>query len=82
MKRIVIPISSQVHGDIKATAARAGLAMAEIARRLLLAWLRGEIELPGEAWSDIVERDFVAKATEPHGFGGYEVTPHEGEGHG
>ena len=46
MKRIVIPTDSQTHAGVKAAAARAGLAMADIARRLLLAWLRGEIALP------------------------------------
>lgn len=48
MKRIIITIDAKSHSDVKASAARAGLSMAEIGRRLLLAWQRGEIELPGK----------------------------------
>jgi hypothetical protein len=49
MKRLPIPLTDEQHRAIKVKAAQAGLAAAEIARRFLLAWLRGEIELPPES---------------------------------
>jgi len=45
-KRLSVPLDDNQHLEIKVKAAVTGLPQAEIARRLLLAWLRGEIALP------------------------------------
>ena len=46
MKRLSVPLEDNQHLEIKVKAAVTGLPQAEIARRLLLAWLRGDIILP------------------------------------
>ena len=51
MPRLSVPLTDEQHTAIKIKAAQAGLPQAEVARRLLLAWLRGDVELsdkPGE----------------------------------
>jgi len=50
--RICIPLTSDQQKRIKIKAAETGLSMAEVARRFLLAWLRGELELPGDNSND------------------------------
>ncbi|NIM52236.1 MAG: hypothetical protein GTO22_23830 [Gemmatimonadales bacterium] len=48
MPRLSVPLTDQQHTAIKVKAAQVGLAQAEVARRLLLAWLAGELDLPAE----------------------------------
>lgn len=52
-KRLPVPLTEAEHTRIKVKAAREGLPMAEIARRLLHAWLQGDLSLPAgerEQW--------------------------------
>ena len=46
MKRLSVPLENNQHLEIKVKAAVTGLPQAEIARRLLLGWLNGDIALP------------------------------------
>ena len=45
-KRLPVPLTEAEHMEIKVKAAVLGLPMAEVARRLLRGWLRGEVDLP------------------------------------
>ena len=44
MPRLSVPLTDEQHTAIKIKAAQAGLPQAEVARRLLLAWLYDDIE--------------------------------------
>jgi len=48
MPRLSVPLTDEQHRAIKVRAAQAGVAQAEIARRLLLAWVAGKLNLPPE----------------------------------
>lgn len=43
MPRLSVPLTDEQHTAIKVKAARVGLTQAEIARRLLFAWLAGDV---------------------------------------
>jgi len=45
-KRLPVPLTDSEHMEIKIKAAVLGLPMAEVARRLLRGWLRGDVDLP------------------------------------
>jgi hypothetical protein len=49
MPRLSVPLTDEQHKAIKVKSAQAGLPQAEVARRLLLAWLDGE-EQALELW--------------------------------
>jgi len=51
MPRLSVPLTEEQHRAIKIKAAQVDLSQAEIARRLLFAWLCGDVQLsdqPGE----------------------------------
>jgi len=55
-KRLPVPLTETEHTEIKVKAAVLGLSMAEVARRLLRGWVRGDVELPACDGERIVER--------------------------
>jgi hypothetical protein len=46
MPRLSIPLTEDQHAAIRRKAGALGVPQAEVARRLLLAWVRGELEMP------------------------------------
>ncbi len=46
VKRLSVPLTDKQHQAIKVRAAETGLPLTQIVRRLLFAWLRGELEVP------------------------------------
>lgn len=53
MPRLSVPLTNEQHKAIRAKAAGLGVPQAEVARRFLLAWARGELDMPGIMVSDI-----------------------------
>lgn len=60
MPRLSVPLTEDQHRALRLKCADLGVAQAEVARRLLAAWVRGELE-----WSDEKEKD-AGYATERH----------------
>ena len=53
MPRLSVPLTIDQHAAIRRKAGALGVPQAEVARRLLLAWVRGEVEMPiGETDSE------------------------------
>ncbi len=46
MPRLSVPLTDDQHAAIRRKAGALGVPQAEVARRLLLAWVRGEMEMP------------------------------------
>ena len=44
-KRLVIPVTDDLHRKVKVAAAQAGLSITDLVRRLLELWLQGEVEV-------------------------------------
>lgn len=59
MPRLSVPLTDDQHAAIRRKAGALGVPQAEVARRLLLAWARGEVEMPipeplfQGGWTDI-----------------------------
>lgn len=56
MKRFTVPLEDNLHLEIKVKATVLGLPMTEIMRRLLVAWLRGDVALPDMRDDEIQEQ--------------------------
>ena len=50
MPRLSIPLTDEQHRIIRLKCADLGVAQAEVARRFLAAWVRGELALPELDW--------------------------------
>jgi hypothetical protein len=55
MPRLSVPLTDEQHTAIKVKAAQVGLAQAEVARRLLLAWERGDEDETLKLWRRLLE---------------------------
>jgi hypothetical protein len=54
MPRLSVPLTEDQHAAIRRKASALGVPQAEVARRLLLAWVRGEMDMPvGELRGEI-----------------------------
>jgi len=61
MPRLSVPLTEEQHRAIKIKAAQVNLSQAEIARRLLFAWLTGNITLPQVETSNHPRKVWVLK---------------------
>lgn len=58
MPRLSVPLTDEQHAAIRAKALQTGVPLAEVARRFLLAWVGGEMDMP----MSIIESGTVREA--------------------